>query len=221
MPRRGWTAIATPSGWYDVIRGPRPPSVQWPVSTKGKGTKGQGKGKGNPKPVAAVAAPHKVQGNSKVARLEAALKALGQEQSSARSAVEEALKTAKEEVPKPMHPEQRTVEAGARVQRLEAALTALGENDPDAEPLKAALKQAWSQARVRPVGERLDLCLQYVARVKKQVAKAEEQVQAAQEVEANTREVEKRVAGFGGVACGGVRTTTPPERHTSGDGRGT
>ena len=97
MPRTGWTAIATPSGLCDVVRGPRPPSVQWPVSSKGKGTKGQGEGKGNPKPVAAVAAPQKVQGNSKVARLEAALQAFGQEQSSARLAVEKALKTVKEE----------------------------------------------------------------------------------------------------------------------------
>ena len=30
MPRRGWSAFPIPSGWYDVIRGPRPPSVQWP-----------------------------------------------------------------------------------------------------------------------------------------------------------------------------------------------
>ena len=219
MPRRGWTAIATPSGWYDVIRGPQPPSVQWPVSTKGKGTKGQGKGKGIPKPVAAVAAPQKVQGNSKVARLEAALQALGQEQSSARSAVEEALKTAKEEVPKPMHPEQRTVEAGARVQRLEAALTALGENDSDAEPLKAALKQARSQARVRPMGERLDLCLQYVARVKKQVAKAEEQVRAAQEVLRQTQEKLKN--GLRDLEVLRAEASEQPERCTSGDGRRT
>ena len=30
MVRKGWSAIATPSGWYNVVRGPRPPSVQWP-----------------------------------------------------------------------------------------------------------------------------------------------------------------------------------------------
>ena len=38
MGRRGWSAVSTPAGWYEVIRGPRPPSVQW--------LKGQGKGKG-------------------------------------------------------------------------------------------------------------------------------------------------------------------------------
>ena len=30
MVRKGWSAIATPSRWYNVVRGPRPPSVQWP-----------------------------------------------------------------------------------------------------------------------------------------------------------------------------------------------
>ena len=152
MPRRGWSAIATPSGWYEVIRGPRPPSVQWPLASNGKG-KGKGKGK-QPSPV--VSAPPKSQ-QSKVARLEAALQALGQEQSTAKAALEEALKVAKEDVPKPVHPQQRTAEASARVARLEAALQMLGEDDPDAEPLKVALKKARVQAQVRPVGERLDL----------------------------------------------------------------
>ena len=64
----------------------------------------------------------------------------------------------------------------------------LGEDDPDAEPLKVALKQAKLQARVRPVGERLDLCLQYVTRVKRQVARAEEQVREAKEVQAQMEE---------------------------------
>ena len=35
---------------------------------------------------------------------------------------------------------------------------------------------------MRPVGERLDLCLQYIARVKKQVARAEDHDRAASEV---------------------------------------
>ena len=30
MPRKGWSAHPTPSGWYSVIRGPRPPAEQWP-----------------------------------------------------------------------------------------------------------------------------------------------------------------------------------------------
>ena len=29
MPRKGWTALETPNGWFQLIRGPRPPSVRW------------------------------------------------------------------------------------------------------------------------------------------------------------------------------------------------
>ena len=31
MPRKGWSHLDTPSGWYTVLRGPRPPSERWPV----------------------------------------------------------------------------------------------------------------------------------------------------------------------------------------------
>ena len=30
MPRRGWSHFETPSGWYTVVRGRRPPSEVWP-----------------------------------------------------------------------------------------------------------------------------------------------------------------------------------------------
>ena len=37
MPRRGWSSLPVPDGWFEVIWGPRPPSVQWPHQQKGKG----------------------------------------------------------------------------------------------------------------------------------------------------------------------------------------
>ena len=30
MPRKGWSSLESPTGWYQVIRGPRPKAVQWP-----------------------------------------------------------------------------------------------------------------------------------------------------------------------------------------------
>ena len=36
MGRRGRSAVAAPAGWYEVIRGPRPPSVSWSTFPKGK-----------------------------------------------------------------------------------------------------------------------------------------------------------------------------------------
>ena len=111
-----------------------------------------------------------------------------------------AIRIAKAEAPKPVPPQQKVAEAAARVGRVEAALALLGEDDPDAEPLKVALKQAKLQARVRPVGERLDLRLQYV----RQVARAEEQVREAKEVQA---QMEEKLASLTALSKpdGGVR----------------
>ena len=33
MPRRGWSAMDVPNGWVQIIRGPRPKSVQWPKAS--------------------------------------------------------------------------------------------------------------------------------------------------------------------------------------------
>ena len=144
---------------------PRPTSSFSSVASR---LQGEGPGQ-RKKDITSRFSPSEESRQSKVARLEAALQALGQEQSPAKTALMEALKMAKEDVPKPVHPQQRYAEASARVERLETDLKVLGEEDPDAKPLKAAVKQARIHARLRPVGERLDLCLQYIARVKKQV----------------------------------------------------
>ena len=111
---------------------------------------------------------------SKVGRLEAALKVLGEEQSEARAVLEEALRKARAEGPNRSTPQDRIAEASARVTRLEAALQLLGEDS------LVALEQARGQARLRPVGERLDSCLQFIDRVKKQIAKAQDRERQAQ-----------------------------------------
>ena len=192
MVRRGWTKIEVPEGWTQLIRGRRPPSTKWPLADHRRQDSSKRNSSAVPlksRPQAQVKAVHTPsKGQSKVDRLQSALQALGPEDSSARSALVEAIRIAKAEAPKPVPPQQKVADAAARVGRLEAALQLLGEDDPDAEPLKVALKQARMQARVRPVGERLDLCLQYVARVKKQVARAEDQVREAREALAQMEE---------------------------------
>ena len=35
MPRRGWQSLDVPSGWVQVLRGPRPPSAKWPPAREG------------------------------------------------------------------------------------------------------------------------------------------------------------------------------------------
>ena len=34
MPRKGWMQVEVPSGWTQLIRGPRPKSVQWPKAVR-------------------------------------------------------------------------------------------------------------------------------------------------------------------------------------------
>ena len=34
MPRGGWSHLEVPSGWIQVLRGPRPKSVRWPFSNE-------------------------------------------------------------------------------------------------------------------------------------------------------------------------------------------
>ena len=70
-------ANEVPAGWTQIIRGRRPPSVQWPVRIQAP--KQQSLPKTDPV-------------KSKIMRLEAALTALGQEQSETRANLEEALK---------------------------------------------------------------------------------------------------------------------------------
>ena len=184
MPRRGWSAIPTPSGWYEVIHRPRPPSVQPHVS------KGKGKGKGK-KPSPVVSALQKSQGQSKVARFEAALQVFGARAVNCENSVGGG----------PQGGEGRSREANAPTtancrsvrtsRQTRSCSTIVGRDDNDAEPLKVALKKARVQAQVFLMGERLDLCLQYIAQVKKQVAGAEDHVRAAREVHS---QMEKKLA---------------------------
>ena len=139
MPRRGWSVIATPSGWFEVIRGPRPPAVQWPIVSKG-----QGKGKGTKKPATAVAEPRKVQSKLEpkghVASIEAAIRALGSNpEPTVLASFKEALQKAKDiKEPKPAReavsrsPDEVRADAVARVASLEAAIAAFEDHHDQA-----------------------------------------------------------------------------------------
>ena len=157
-----------------MIRGPRPLSVQWPHVSK---EKGQGKGK---KISPVVSTPQKSQEQSKVARLEAALKALGQEQSPAKIALEEALTMATAKVCRSI----------SSCGTIGSCSKSVGGGRPRCL-VESSPQTARIHTRVRPVGERLDLCLQYISRVKKQVARAEEQVRNDIEVQ---RQMEEKLA---------------------------
>ena len=194
--------IQVPEGWTQVIGGRCPLSVKWPLADQRR--------QRNSSAIPQESSTSTIQGGahtvqSKVDRLQSALQALGPKDSSARSAW--CNQDCEGRSTKPVPPQQKVAEAAARVGRVEAALALLGEDDPDAEPLKVTLKQAKLQARARPVGERLDLRLQYV----RHVAWAEEQVREAKEVQAQMEEklasptaLSKPDGGVRGIVVGDI-----------------
>ena len=98
MVRKGWTKMDVPDGWVQSIRGPGPRSVQWPSAGRQEvPMRGQS---AVSKPQEKVPKQPTPKGNpveSKIGRIEAALKVLGQEHSDARSCLEDVLKKAKAE----------------------------------------------------------------------------------------------------------------------------
>ena len=98
MVRKGWTKMDVPDGWVQIIRGPRPQSVRWPRAGQQEVPKRSQSAVSKPQervPKQSGAKGHFAE--SKIGRIEAALKQLGQEPSDARSCLEEALKKAKAE----------------------------------------------------------------------------------------------------------------------------
>ena len=97
MVRRGGTHVEVPSGWVQVLRGPRPPSVQWPAKgatnlkfqqerrSSAAPTGGKGSGKVAPRQKVRDAAPlpgrtpemNRTAAVAKIARIQASLAVLG------------------------------------------------------------------------------------------------------------------------------------------------
>ena len=129
MVRRGWTQIEVSEGLTQIIRGRRPPCMGSAIHkpfrrpTRRHPARASQHRRDSPK----WPSPSGIAG-------------VGTRGSVAKTALVEAINSAKAEVPKPVHPQQKVADAAARVGRLEAAARFLGEDDPDAEPLKVALK---------------------------------------------------------------------------------
>ena len=146
MVRKGWTKIEVPEGWQQIIRGPRPSSVQWPRAVRHP----QKQGTRNPVKDSVPAVKSKVVKDTKVARLKTAISALGDQESTAKAPRMEAKVV--------RHPQERAEEAADRISRLQYALDLLGHDSPEAEFLKVSVQE---ESCVRPVGERLDSYLQH------------------------------------------------------------
>ena len=188
MPRKGWSVMPTPAGWFEVIRGPRPPSVQWPPS-KGKGktedpsAQAVARGRwqhgqtqvGRWKRGGHVATP---QSSSKVRSLEAALAALGPEESTAKTEITVALQRAREQDTPPVRfdPEAKVAAGRARVARLEQAISALGDmKGPPMDALVVALKRAQQDAQEIPLESQIQAREAFLERARKRITNLDQE----------------------------------------------
>ena len=180
MPRKGWSVMPTPAGWFEVIRGPRPPSVQWPPA----------KGKGKTEyPVQAVARGRWQHGQTQVGRwkrgrdhiastqsswkvrsLDAALAALGPEESPGKTEITVALQRAREQNTPQVRfdPEARVAAGRARVARLEQAISALG--DMKGPPMDVALRRSQQDAQEMPLETQIQAREAFLERARKRIA---------------------------------------------------
>ena len=154
MGRRGWASVAAPAGWYEVIRGPRPPTVSWSSQPKG-----WGKGTGKVSEVPQVSGPR------------------GRWRQGAPQHVRQP-----ETFRSRRNPDEVRVGASDKITRLQSALAVLGEDDEtERSALEVALKKAQAQAVVPPVSEQIEHTQKFIERAKKRVVLADEYVQWAQE----------------------------------------
>ena len=113
-------------GWLQVVRGPRPPSVRWPLAERNSSVVPRGR-----------QLPKTSTGHTKVRNLQAALDVLGTEDSKVKEELQAALQCAKEHVAKPVQsvrlcPEAAKTAARLKVHRLEKAVDTLGDyNGPE------------------------------------------------------------------------------------------
>ena len=153
--------------WRQLLRGPRPPSVQWPQSRRNVSAvdhqvpevkKGKGKGSGQAKAVGKGC-------QQKAPRHNAA----GQSSS---------VGAPKQRVP--MSPDQVLEAARSRVAKLKQVPATLGEEDHMYPAVQEALAKAEHQAREQPVCERIRSTKRFVERKQKRV-EAKEATKRARE----------------------------------------
>ena len=167
MPRGRWVFEEDLSRamWQQILRGPRPPSVQWPRNQSNVNANGQQRLGGR-------------QPNPRNRRR--------WQSSGTRQRVQP---TEARNVRESRTPDDDAVANQAYIEKLEKAIEILGEESPQAQGLIAALKQARERAVVPPIGVRLDSCQAFVERARKRLTVAEEEVTKALRTK-RTREFE-------------------------------
>ena len=143
--------------WVQIIRGPRPPSVRWPMKGEVSNTKSQ-----------------------KERRSSAAPQDIGK--GSTKPIVRQKDMEAERGVPAQVRrgPPEVSTAVQDKVARLRAAVDAMSNDDsPEARTLREGLKKGQQEATAAPVGLRLDACARFIDRARQRLNTAEEAVRQA------------------------------------------
>ena len=144
MLRRGWSSLPVPD-WFEVIWGPRPPSVQWPHQQKGKG-----------KGVAPTAAPR---GRWRNPDRSTRAPAQTRRDPPKRRSPEEVVSAAQERVQKL----ERALEVLGE------------DSGPEFQVLQNSLKKATAAAQGVPLGDQLEQSLKFAERSEKRLQVLDEE----------------------------------------------
>ena len=160
-----------PSGWVQILRGPRPPSHQWPRADVQRKRQPHA-------PVGTGSERHRGSPSSSPQQR--------QRQSGDSPQLSHVPRVSKS-------PDDVRKCAFSKVARLQAAIASLDEDDPERSSLQQALKRAQQQTVLPPVDQRIADCVQFIERAKKRVQSAEADAKKAVEVQ-RLREGELAVA---------------------------
>ena len=158
--------------WKQILMSPRPPSTRWPPAQRGPAPKGRPQQKketsrSSPSVQLPKKGPTTVE---KLTRALSALDGLSPEAQVLRESLEKAKAEAISREPTRASPDEVRSAALAKIARLEAAITALGPDDSkEKSVLEEALQKVKKGAKMTPVGERLDFCLQFIERASKRL----------------------------------------------------
>ena len=149
MPRKGWQSVDVPSGWVQIIRGPRPKAATWPRRGETPQPVQSRQRRQSNVPFPPAQSRQRRQSNVPFPRQE------------------------------PVDPDTALANARSRVTKLERAMEVVGESDPIYPGLVDALKRARTQAQVRPVADRISATESFIERARKRAEKERKEVEKA------------------------------------------
>ena len=182
MVRKGWSVMDVPSdGWVKVLRGRRPPSVQWPPAQRSPSkveSNNFSGGGGRWRKIPGSGSPT---ATNRVRSFQAALKVLGLEEKAVREGLEASLQRAKAEAQKPSVRQRISLTPDFVVASCSRESCQVGESleflqgtpGEEVDAIKIASDRARVAAQEKPLTEQIADCKGFVERAQKRLVKLE------------------------------------------------